>query len=62
MGTLQAAEQNGAKSKMRGKSTCLFTFRRLKPAFKREEQKKTVKKVFLLGSFLKLRFITTLSK
>lgn len=33
--TLQVAEQNGAKSSTSGKSTCLFTFRRLKPALKR---------------------------
>lgn len=40
MCTLQDAEQNGAKSKIRGKSTCLFTFRRLKPASKGKEKKR----------------------
>lgn len=40
MGTLQDAAQNGAKSKISGKSTCLFTFRRLKPAFKRKGKKR----------------------
>lgn len=36
--TLQVAEQNGAKSSISGKSTCLFTLRRLKPALKRPKQ------------------------
>lgn len=31
--TLQVAEQNGAKSSVSGKSTCLFTLRRLNPAW-----------------------------
>lgn len=38
MHTLQEAEQNGARSKISGKSTCLFTFRRLKPAFNKEKK------------------------
>lgn len=38
MRTLQEAEQNGARSKISGKSTCLFTFRRLKPAFNKEKK------------------------
>lgn len=36
--TLQEAEQNGAKSKSSGKSTCLFTFLKLMPALKRNEE------------------------
>lgn len=36
--TLQEAEQNGAKSKMSGKSTCRFTFRRLTPALERKRK------------------------
>lgn len=40
MHTLQEAEQNGARSKISGKSTCLFTFRRLKPAFNKEKKKR----------------------
>lgn len=39
MHTLQEAEQNGARSKISGKSTCLFTFRRLKPAFNKEKKR-----------------------
>lgn len=34
---LQVAEQNGAKSSISGKSTCLFTLRRLKPAPKKKK-------------------------
>lgn len=43
MRTLQEAEQNGAKSKISGKSTCLFTFLRLKPALKNKKEKKDCK-------------------
>lgn len=50
LNTLHAAEQNGAISRIRGKSTWRFTFRKFSPALKEEQQCDTAHKCLSINS------------